>query len=158
MPVRPEPEPSRLIDPVLFRYGLHNVLLAFALFFGTVHGNAILTFYRQSGDGTVMDRKVLPSRANSEHKLYRYTYFPGSDFNAGNTLDIGEADLMPGNHIHKEAWTFRYEVNGESKSWNALGDYAGMLALCAISMILWFLRPVRVALIPLGEAIRKRLQ
>jgi hypothetical protein len=158
MPVRPEPEPSWLIDPVPFRYGLHNVLLVFALFSGTVYGNAILTFYRQSGDGTVMDRTVLASRAKAPHKVYRYTYFPGSDFDAGNTLDIDEVDLMPGNRIHKDAWTFRYEVNGETKSWSALGDCTYMLALCAISMILWFLAPVRAVLIPLGEAIRKGLR
>lgn len=158
MPVRPEPKQSWLIDPIPFRHGLHNALLFFALFFGTVYGNAILTFYRQSGDGTVMDRTVLPSRADVQHKVYRYTYSPGSDFDASNTLDIDEADLMPGNHIHKDAWTFRYEVNGEPKSWNALGGYAYMLVLCAISMILWSLAPVRAALFPLGETIRKGLR
>lgn len=158
MPVRPEPKPLWLIDPIPFRHGLHNVLLFFGLFFGTVYGHNILTFYRQSGDGTVVDRTVLPSRANVQHKVYRYSYAPGSDFDAGNTLDIDEADLMPGNHIHKDAWTFHYEVNGEPRSWNALGDYAYMLALGAICMILWPLTPVRAALIPLGEAIRKGLR
>lgn len=144
MPVRETLLASRWVDPILFRSGLHNLLVVGA-FLVLISGHEIATFYANSGVGTIATRSIICEKPNNNRCTYVFTYVSGSSFTNETTPDVDAADLLPGRRIEKDAFTFRYRVDGVSKGWSALRAQLIMLALGSTCLLAWPLRSVRAA-------------
>jgi len=135
------------ISKQYFETGPHNILLFFSIIGFLIFLYATFNAFSSQLDIRIVSRETVCAQPLNNRCRYQYTV-KETDGRQGPLLVSGFVydadDLIAGNSIRKERYSFQYEVNGHPKFWPFATSVGGILLLSIAALALWMSPRVRL--------------
>jgi hypothetical protein len=130
----------------LFAVGPHNILLVVGLIGFLIFCYGVFDVLRSEMDARVVGKQTICEQPLNNRCRYQYLVEHNGQSQTISVSGFVFAldDLVVGNSVKKGPLSFKYEVNGYTKTWPFAADYFGILLLSVFALGLWLTPRIRL--------------